>query len=165
MGEEAWALTRGSIRIRMRTIVTVGCGKSTRIEILSASCIVTVTDDLLPSAYSVTPCLKFLTVWALWHLITVFFWLLSHLFSSSLVTLFLRGGSLIIFFPAPDFEHVRQQSRFSGYCMPQAFLACDLCKVPISNGWWAKGTPAFPNTPGWNSGNVFSACRLLNDSI
>jgi len=32
MGVEARALTRGSIRIRMRTIVTVGCVMSTRIE-------------------------------------------------------------------------------------------------------------------------------------
>jgi len=43
---EALALTRGSIRIRMRTIVTVGCGKSTvmRIE-FSVHRTVTVTGD------------------------------------------------------------------------------------------------------------------------
>jgi len=134
---------------------------------LRAQCIITVTDDLLPGAYSVTPWPKFLTVWALWHLITVFFfWLLSHFIPSSLVALFLREGSLIFLFPAPDFEHVRQQSRFSGYCMPQALLACDFCTVPTS-GWWAKGTLAFPNTvrPDGTPETCLARAYLPNDSI
>jgi hypothetical protein len=69
---------------------------------------------------------------------------------------------LFFFLPATDFEHVRQQSRFLDIARLRLF-SCTVGEtkgtVPIPSGWWAKGTLAFPNTPGWNFGKRVSRVR------
>lgn len=91
------------------------------------------TDDILPGAYSVTSpifsdAFKRLGTYS-------FFWFLSHFISSSLFTLFLRGGPLLfLFLPALDFEHVQQQSRFLDIARLRLFLLATFAQYRFQVG-------------------------------